>query len=302
MSDVVVHPLTALDGSPEYTADDFRHAVNPLLSTSAGTAFESVQAVRFGSPVPLASIMGLTVTVKPHCGIVSPWTSVGTYTYAIKNPVSVSVPDSTGSYKIAVVVDDPSQSHGTVPRGVVKVLSASIPNSDIPGLVIARVTAGVVSDVAPRLMPDGRIEVMELGYLSPITTMNGIEAVIKNTGDRYRRVNGVWVPLTNIKLNPGQWYKDWSSVEYKCSMFGNIVSLMVKATRGPEWVAKAWSRSQILTFPDYVKPNVSDFNVPAAGVANSGFQLDSTGLYVRPFADITYGSGSWTSATLTWSV
>ena len=302
MSDIVVHPLTALDGSPEYTADDFRHAVTPLLSTSAGNAFESVQAVRFGSPVPLVTISGLTVTVKAHCGIVSPWTGVGTYTYAMKNPVSVSVPDSTGSYKIAVVVDDPSQSHGTVPHGEVKVFSASVPDKNIQGLVIARVKAGVVGDSAPRIMPDGRIEVTELGYLTPIVTMNGIEAVVKNTGDRYRRVDGAWVPLTNIKLGPGQWYKDWSSVEYKCSMSDNIVSLYVRATRGPEWVAKAWSKSQILTFPGYVKPNVTDINVPAAGVANSGFQLDSTGLYVRPFADITYARGSWVSATLSWSV
>nr|UVX56791.1 MAG: hypothetical protein [Bacteriophage sp.] len=302
MSDIVMHPLTALNGSPEYTADDFRHAVTPLLSTSAGNAFESVQAVRFGSPVPLVTISGLTVTVKAHCGIVSPWTGVGTYTYAIKNPVSVLVPDSTGSYKIAVVVDDPSQAHGTVPCGAVKVFSASVPNANIPGLVIALVNAGVVSDAAPRFMPDGRIEVMSLGYLAPIVTMNGIEAVVKNTGDRYRRVNGTWVPLTNISLKPGQWYKDWASVEYKCSMSDNIVSLYVKATRGPEWKATAWSRSQILTFPDYVKPNVTDLNVPAAGVANSGFQLDSTGLYVRPFADVTYAQGSWTSTTLTWSV
>ena len=302
MSDIVVHPLTALNGSPEYTADDFRHAVAPLLSTSAGNAFESVQAVRFGSPVPLVTVSGLTVTVKAHCGIVSPWAGVGTYTYAVTHPVSVSVPDSTGSYKIAVVVDDPSQSHGTVPCGTVKVFSAGVPNSDIPGLVIALVKAGVASDAAPRFMPDGRIEVMELGYLGSIVTMNGIEAVVKATGDRYRRVNGTWVPLTNIELGQGQWYKDWSSVEYKCSMSDNIVSLYVKATRGPEWVATAWSRSQILTFPDYVKPKVTDLNVPAAGVVNSGFQLDPTGLYVRPFANITYERGSWTSATLTWSV
>lgn len=302
MSNIVVHPLTALDGSPEYTADDFRHAVTPLLSTSAGSAFESVQSVRFGSPVPLATVSGLTVTVKPHCGIVSPWTGAGTYTYAVKNPVSVSVPDSTGSYKIAVVVDDPSQSHGMVPCGTVKVFSNSVPNNDIPGLVIARVNAGVVSDVAPRFMPDGRIEVLELGYLAQIVTMNGVEAVVKNTGDRYRRVNGAWVPLSDIKLNPGQWYKDWSSIEYKCSMVGNIVSLYIRVTRGPEWVAKAWTKSQILTFPDYVKPKMNDINVPAAGVANSGFQLDPTGLYVRPFADITYSQGSWSSATLSWSV
>lgn len=85
-------------------------------------------------------------------------------------------------------------------------------------------------------------------------------------------------------------------------MSGNVVNLMVKATRGAEWEAKAWEKSQILTFPDYVKPNVTDFNVPGAGVVNSGFQLDKTGLYVRPFADITYNTGVWTSATISWSV
>ena len=85
-------------------------------------------------------------------------------------------------------------------------------------------------------------------------------------------------------------------------MSGNIVSLMVKATRGSEWKAAAWAKSQILTFPDYVKPNVTDFNVPGAGIEYSGFQLDSTGLYVRPFRDITYTQGEWTSATMSWSV
>ena len=77
---------------------------------------------------------------------------------------------------------------------------------------------------------------------------------------------------------------------------------MVKATRGPEWKAKAWDKSQILTFPDYVKPEVTDLNVPGAGVEYSGFQLDKTGLYVRPFRDITYVKGAWTSATLSWTV
>lgn len=301
MSDIVMHPLTALNGSPEYTADDFRHAVDPLLATSSGTAFDSVQSVRFGSPVPLVSVNGLTVTVKAHCGIVSPWAGAGTYTYAVKKPVSVLVPDSTGSYKIAVVVEDPSQSHGMVPRGEIKVFSASVPDKEIPGLVVSRVNAGVASDAAPRCMPDGRIEVMELGYLAPIVTMNGIEAVVKNTGARYRRVNGEWVPLTDIRLNPGQWAKDWN-VSYKCSMVGNVVNIVLKVSRKTEWVAKAWSRSQILTFPDYLKPKLEDINVPAAGVENSGFQVDPSGLYVRPFRDVTYAVGGWNTAAFSYSV
>ena len=137
--------------------------------------------------------------------------------------------------------------------------------------------------------------------LSRVSTLDGIEAVAGDTGYRYRRIGGVWRPLSDIQLNPGDWAKDWST-EYKCSMSGNVVSLYVRAVRGPEWVAKAWTRSQILTFPDYVRPKVNDLNVPAAGVANSGFQLDSTGLYVRPFADTTYQQGSWTTTTLSWSV
>lgn len=301
MTDIVLHPLTMKDGSPTYTADDYRHVVNPFLFTSNGTGFGCVQGVRFGSPVPLATLDGLTVTVEPHCGVVNPWAGAGAYTYALTDPLTVKVPDSTGDYKIVVAVYDPSLSHGDNPGAWLQSWPASIPDSEINGLVVARVTAGVVSDTAPRLRPDGSIEVIELGHLAPIVTMNGVEAVVKKTGERYRRVDGVWRSLSDIKLDPGQWAKDWN-VWYKCSMVGNVVSLMVKATRGDEWVAKAWEKSQILTFPDYVRPDVTDLNVPAAGVANSGFQLDKTGLYVRPFANVTYAKGSWVSATLSWSV
>lgn len=301
MSDIVLHPLTALNRAPDYTADDYRHVVNPFLFPSDGSSFGGVQGVRYGSPSPLSTIDGLTVTVKPHCGTLRPWEGTGSYTYAMKEPMTVNVADSTGDYKIVVAAYDPSLSHGETPGAWLQSWDASIPNAKINGLVIARVTAGVVSDVAPKIHADGTIEVDTWEQLVAIWTVDGVEAVVNGTGGRYRRVKGEWVSLTDVQLNPGQWAKDWT-VWYKCSMSGNVVSLMVKATRGPEWAATAWSRSQILTFPDYVKPNVTDLNVPAAGVANSGFQLDSTGLYVRPFADITYAKGAWTSATLSWSV
>lgn len=301
MSDIILHPLTALNGAPVYTADDYRHVVNPFLFPSDGSSFGGVQGVRYGSPSPLATIDGLTVTVKPHCGTLRPWEGTGSYTYAITEPTTVNVPDSEGDYKIVVAAYDPSLSHGETPGAWLQSWDASIPNAQINGLVIARVTAGVVSDTVPKIHVDGTIEVDTWNQLIAIWTVNGVEAVVNGTGERYRRVNDEWVSLTNVQLNPGQWAKDWT-VWYKCSMVGNVVSLMVKATRGPEWKATAWERSQILTFPDYVKPKVTDLNVSAAGVANSGFQLDETGLYVRPFADITYTKGGWVSATLSWSV
>lgn len=301
MADIVLHPLTALYGVPTYTADDYRHAVNPFLFPSDGSTFGGVQGVRYGSPTPLATIDGLTVTVKPHCGTVAPWNGAGSYTYSMAEPMTVNVPDSVGDYKIVVAAYDPSLSHGETPGAWLQSWDASIPNAQINGLVVARVTAGVVSDVAPKIHVDGTIEVDTWNQLIAIWTVDGVEAVVASTGQRYRRIGNAWLSLTDVELNPGQWAKDWN-VWYKCSMSGNIVNLVVKATRGPEWKAKAWEKSQILTFPDYVKPNVTDLNVPAAGVVNSGFQLDETGLFVRPFADITYAKGAWTSATLSWSV
>lgn len=302
MSDIVLHPLTALNGLPAYTADDYRHVVNPFMFPSDGTAFDCVQGVRYGSPSPLSTIDGLTVTVRPHCGVVCPWEGNGAYTYMIAESMTVNVLDSTGDYKIVVTVQDPSLAHGETPGAVLRSVPAATPNTEIDGLVIARVTAGVVSDVAPKIHSDGTVEVYTLAQLNVVQTVDGVEAVTVGDGQRYRRIKGEWLSLSDIKLNPGQWYKDWSGIEYKCSMSGNIVSLYIKVTRGPEWVANAWTRSQVLTFPDYVRPNVTDLNVPGAGVVNSGFQLDSTGLYVRPFANVTYPQGSWSSATLSWSV
>lgn len=301
MTDIVLHPLTTLNGLPTYTADDYRRVVNPFLFPTDGSAFNCVQGVRYGSPTPLSTIDGLTVTVKPHCGVVCPWAGAGAYTYVIKQPMTVKVADSTGDYKIVVAAYDPSLSHGETPGAWLQSWPASTPDSQINGLVVARVKAGVVSDTAPMLMPDGTICAIDFGSLNRLSTLDGVEGIDRSTKHRYRRINGAWRDLSDIKLNSGQWAKDWT-IWYKCSMSGNVVSLMVKATRKSEWVAKAWEKSQILTFPDYVRPKVTDVNVPAAGVVNSGYQLDESGLYVRPFADITYSRGSWTSTVLSWSV
>lgn len=296
-----MHPLTALNGVPTYTADDYRHVVNPFMFPSDRTPFGCVSCVRAGSPWPVASVKNLTVTVFPHCGVVNPWSGVGAYTYALKKSEYVNVPDSTGNYKVAVVVNDPSQSHGSTPRGLVKVYPAGTADADIPGVVLAVVNAGVVNCVAPRLHADGVIEVNDGAWLERIPALEGAEAVTSVDGRRYRRHGSVWVPLTDITLNPGQWAKDWN-VDYRCSMVGNIVNICLKVSRKTEWVATAWSRSQLFTFPDYLTPKLSDINVPAAGVEYSGFQVDPSGLYVRPFRNITYAVGLWNTAAFSYSV
>jgi hypothetical protein len=187
-----MHPLTAVDGSPAYTADDFRHVVNPFLAPSDGTAFNCVSGVLYGAQSPLCVIDGLKVTVRPHCGIVSPWANAGAYTYAIVNSEIVTIPGPSGNYKIAVIVEDPNHSHGSVPRGLVKVYPESAADNTIPGLVLAYVTAGVVSDVAPVLRQSMLMEVANVDRLEALSVADGQEAFVTASGTRYVRENGVW--------------------------------------------------------------------------------------------------------------
>lgn len=299
---IVVHPLTAVNGAPTYTADDYRHVVNPFISPSNASPFNCIQGVRYGVASPMCSLDGLTVTVLPHCGVIAPWAGVGAYTYAFTESVSVDIPDLTGSYKIAVTVEDPSQSYGDVPRGQLQAFSITVGDGDIPGLVLAHVRAGVISDVATQIGQDSTIYVKDPAGLGSMPAMNGQEAVVSPSGGRYKVINGVWQRVDDIQLYPGQWLKDWPGTKYKCSLSGNVASLSIKAIRGGAWVARAWDRSQLFTFPDFLKPQFADINIAAAGVEHSAFQLDPSGLYVRPMADVTYGTGSWVSASFAWPV
>ena len=299
---IIMHPLTAQNGSPKYTADDYRHAINPLLLPSDGTAFNGLSGIRYGSPSPLVTVSGLTATVKPHCGTISPWDGLGAYTYAITTNTTVQLADSTNSYKIAVVVEDPSQSHGTTPRGQLKVFTAGTPDSNINGLVIAEVNAGVASDVAPMIRSNAILMVRDLEQLNTIDAMDGQEAVTMADNAHYVRENNEWRNLSNIRLLDGQWANDWN-VDYKCSRSDKIVSIYLKVIRkNTNWSATAWDRSQILKFPDYLQPQIDDVNIYGAGQPNSGFQLDHTGLYVRPFANITYNVGAWNSAAFSYTI
>lgn len=190
---IIMHPLTAKNGSPEYTADDYRHAINPLLLPSDGTAFNGLSGIRYGSPSPLVTVSGLTVTVKPHCGTISPWDGLGAYTYAITTNTTVQLADSTNNYKIAVTVEDPSQSHGTTPRGKVEVFTAGTPDSNINGLVIAKVDAGVASDVAPMIRNSAILMARNLEQLNTIDAVDGQEAVTMADDVHYVRNSGTWV-------------------------------------------------------------------------------------------------------------
>ena len=189
---IIMHPLTAKNGSPEYTADDYRHAINPLLVPSDGTAFNGLSGIRYGSPSPLVTVSGLTVTVKPHCGTISPWGGLGAYTYAITTNTTVQLADSTNNYKIAVTVEDPSQSHGTTPRGQLKVFTAGTPDSNINGLVIAKVNAGVASDAAPMIRNNAVLMARDLEQLNTIAAMDGQEAVTIADNAHYVRNDGAW--------------------------------------------------------------------------------------------------------------
>lgn len=190
---IIMHPLTAKNGSPEYTADDYRHAINPLLVPSDGTAFNGLSGIRYGSPRPLVTVSGLTATVKAHCGTISPWDGLGAYTYAITTNTTVQLADSTNDYKIAVTVEDPSQSHGTTPRGKIEVFTAGTPDSNINGLVIAEVNAGVASDVAPMIRNSAILMARDLTQLNTIDAVDGQEAVTMADNAHYVKNNGTWV-------------------------------------------------------------------------------------------------------------
>lgn len=190
---IIMHPLTAKNGSPEYTADDYRHAINPLLVPSDGTAFNGLSGIRYGSPSPLVTVSGLTVTVKPHCGTISPWDGLGAYTYAITTNTTVQLADSTNDYKIAVTVEDPLQSHGTTPRGKIEVFTAGTPDSNINGLVIAKVNAGVASDAAPMIRNNAILMARNLEQLNTIDAVDGQEAVTMADNVHYVRNGGTWV-------------------------------------------------------------------------------------------------------------
>lgn len=255
---IIMHPLTAKNGSPEYTANDYRRAINPLLVPSDGTAFNGLSGIRYGSPSPLVTVSGLTATVKAHCGTISPWDGLGAYTYAITTNTTVQLADSTNDYKIAVTVEDPSQSHGTTPRGKLEVFTAGTPDSNINGLVIAKVNAGVVSDVAPMIRNSAILMARDLEQLNTIDAVDGQEAVTMADNAHYVRNDGKWkssdtpqemivfanskvIRPSNNTLNPVLYSPDeLETLAKKHGITGNLNSPCISAMNGDWNTTSIW--------------------------------------------------------------
>lgn len=238
---IVMHPLTAVDGAPAYTADNYRHVVNPFLAPSDGTVFNRVSGVLYGAQSPLCVIDGLNVTVRPHCGIVSPWANIGAYTYAIMSSETVKVPGPAGNYKIAVIVEDPNHSNGSVPRGMVKVYPEATADDTIPGLVLAYVKAGVISDVVPVLHQSMLMEVANVDILGTLSVADGQEVLVSSTGSRYVRENGAW--HDTLEVVTANWLNGSLTFLYGAD------SCMVQVS-GIQIEADSWAE---VSFPDKVK-------------------------------------------------
>lgn len=293
---IIMHPLTAKNGSPEYTADDYRHAINPLLLPSDGTAFNGLSGIRYGSPSPLVTVSGLTVTVKAHCGTISPWDGLGAYTYAITTNTTVQLADSTNDYKIAVTVEDPSQSHGTTPRGKIEVFAAGTPDSNINGLVIAEVNAGAASDVAPMIRNSAILMARDLEQLNTIAAMDGQEAVTIADNAHYVMKLGAWKPV--FETVSESWNGGKITVIYGESSCAVQVS-SVKTGSG-SWDLVQWGK----TIREAYRPKTEMSNpmMITNGASHTGFLVVTVGGVVRVQNMGSSGSGDTRSGSVSWPV
>ena len=175
---IIVHPLTQLNGSPKYTAEDFRKTVNGLILPSDSTTYGTISGVRAGSPSPLTSMVGNDITVAAHAGVVNPWHNVGAYSYYLTEDVTVTLPTSS-NYYVVVTVGDPSQSHGLLPEGRIELIAAADYQRDsLSGLVLGTTNGVSVSDIAPRLQPQTKVLISSSTELDYITAVDGQEATV----------------------------------------------------------------------------------------------------------------------------
>jgi len=208
----VIHPLTQQNGEPKYTAADFRLTVSNFLTTGTNSeAFGAVQGVRSDSLIALTSLSGSTITVRPHSGIIAPWTGVGAYAYAITSDITVTRP-TTGDYYVVLAVEDPSQSHGSEPQGRVDLIPTSTPRASIDGLVIAKTTGSTIGDIANRLRNGTVIEAIskaELDLVKPNLRTKGYVRLGDGRGE-YEFDGSNWVPIDKLPDAFSLSYDGWS--------------------------------------------------------------------------------------------
>ncbi len=193
---IIVHPFTAgADGKPAYTADQYRRTNTVWLApidTTTSAASTGVSGIRNEVNGPICTLSGSTITVKDHTGIVYPFKGGAPYTYFVQDE-TVTLDSTTQSYKIALVVTDPSAGIGTTAGATIQAIPSTTPDSNINGLVLAQVVQGVVSDVAPRLLSGTIIQTQTLTALQQIKTTDGQKGRVATTSDTYTYLNGVWV-------------------------------------------------------------------------------------------------------------
>lgn len=232
---IILHPLTVgSDNKPSYSADDFRRTNTVWLSpsdSSIGAASACVSGIRNEVDGPICTLSDLTVTVKAHTGIVYPFHGGSPYTYYIDDE-TVTLASSTQSYKIAIVVSDPSAGIGTTPGATLQALPATTPDNSINGLVLAQVAQGVVNDLAPRLLSGTVIQTQTLTALQQIKTMDGQKGRVATTGETYTFLNGAW---TQENSGP-EFIKDkillnTSECIVRGTRYGKVVTVMVIISR-----------------------------------------------------------------------
>ena len=221
MNNPIAHPLT---NAPAYTASNWRKAINAALTPTDGTAFGSLQGIRAGAPQPLCTISGLTITIKPHTGIINPFPGEGAYTYTLTKNQTIDIQSSTQNYKLALALEDPSVGHGSQPQLTATLYTYGTPDSSIPGITLAEIKSGVISDVAPIIAPQALLFARSKEQLNTITAYTGQKAKIIGSNEEYTYNNGVWVSVTRTK-SIIQRLPYQTGGAYTLTREGNIVTL-----------------------------------------------------------------------------
>lgn len=231
---LIVHPLTAGDDNePAYTADMFRRTNNVWLSpanSAVNTASSCISAVRDENDTPICTISGLKVTVAAHSGIVYPFAGGSPYTYYISDE-SVSIPNTTQSWKIAVVVTDPSVGYGNKPGATLQAVSSTTPDSNINGIVLALVNQGVVYDIVPRILNSGIIQTQTLESLQQISTTDGQRAYVSGTDADYVRRGGAWYCTRRTLVIPHVHNTWWISNDLHLAKHDDVVNFSLQIGR-----------------------------------------------------------------------